>query len=69
MDVLTQKQLDLSVCGAKDCEHGDHLALNFHCADHVGGKLEVCYEKDTGMLKITCCECRSPLAAVKVARE
>lgn len=64
-DALVRQDLDTMACPNPQCD-GDHpLVLYARC--HPDVDLAVCYDRNCGVLFLSCSECSKPVARVKVA--
>lgn len=74
MKGLTKVQLDEATnngCGYEDCnhDHGMDKTLFIHSRCHMGGRIEVSYVNQSGVLRVGCKECGELIVNIKVAEE
>lgn len=67
---LTQKELNRAVCDSPECtgeshQHGD---LYLHSTCHIADPLWAQYNKETGILQITCSVCKKVVTNLEIAK-
>lgn len=65
--VAEMEQMIERGCSTPGCTHDDHKELFLKQRCHPGGGLDVCYEKGTGVVNVTCRQCKRPVLDIGVA--
>lgn len=56
-------------CSIPGCKHDHDGTIFLHGRCHPGGRLEVKYVKNSGVLTVNCLECGKRVASIAVAKE
>jgi hypothetical protein len=64
--LYTRSDLDRLGCSVPGCDHKDHEELYLHPHCHADAGTWASYDKTTGTLTISCCECERPFVEILV---